>query len=304
MKRQLESIRNRAAMGGDASVNADHGAKKFQAWISAESGYHKVDADGYAPGYTLNGWGGTVGGSMEVSARTSVGLALSAMFNDLKTDSADAGKGDVDVNYVSGYIHSQSGAWSHTFVASFGLSDIKLDRTVSAYRMHGDTDGYSFGALYEVAYTKMLNEKGTLALQPVFNVQFRHAQVNGYDETGSDAGLHVDDVKSDVVTFGLGARLQAVVHENVFGRSSVVEARALAKFDAGDDTGKATNRLLVGELNREVESAKVGAIGIELGAGLTVPVGSMGGTIFVDGSAEFRGHYSNFNASVGYRINF
>ena len=308
VKRQLESVRNRAAMPGGANVNADPGAKALHAWINAESGYNKVDADGWAPGYTLNGWGGSLGGSMEISSDTTVGLALTAMYNDLKTDSADSGRGDIDLTYLSGFVRAQSGSWSHTFVATVGLADVSLDRTVGygtgTYKAHGETDGYAAGFMYEVSYTTMLDEKGSMAFQPLFNVQYRHSQINGYNETGSDAGLRVDEATADVVTFGLGARLQTAIHGNVFGRSSVFETRVLAKADAGDNVGKANTSLLHGIRSQEVESAGIGKLGVEVGAGLTLPVGSNGGTFFIDASAEFRAHYTNLNASAGYRISF
>ena len=308
-QRQVESMRNRAMMGGDASANADPGSFRVHAWVNADSGYHKVDADGWAPGYTLNGWGGTLGASVELSARSTAGLALSAMYNDLKTDSADNGKGDMDFTYLSGFYHTQHGAWSHTIVGTVGTADVSLNRTVAyaagaACQTHGDTDGFSAALLYEVAYTKMLNEAGTRAIQPLFNVQFRHAKISGYDETGSDAGLHVDDVTASVLTFGAGARFQTALHENVFGRTSVFEARALVKVDAGDSAGTATNSLLHGDLSQEVESADPGPVGLELGAGFTLPVGSRGGTFFIDASVELRSGYTNMNASAGYRISF
>lgn len=53
-----------------------------------------------------------------------------------------------------------------------------------------------------------------------------------------------------------------------------------------------------------VESAKIGVFGIELGAGLTVPLGGQAGSIFVDASYGLYSEYSNLNASVGYRLSF
>ena len=43
-------------------------------------------------------------------------------------------------------------------------------------------------------------------------------------------------------------------------------------------------------------------MGLELGAGISVPVGS--GSIFADGALELRSDYTNFNATVGYKIQF
>ena len=45
-------------------------------------------------------------------------------------------------------------------------------------------------------------------------------------------------------------------------------------------------------------------IGVELGAGLSVPLGADSGTLFIDGSLEAYTSYTNVNATVGWRINF
>ena len=78
----------------------------------------------------------------------------------------------------------------------------------------------------------------------------------------------------------------------------------MLKADVGDNAGTADNALIHGNVTREVESAKAGDVGVEIGAGLTIPVGSRGGTFFIDGSFEFRSRYSDINASAGYRISF
>ena len=138
------------------------------------------------------------------------------------------------------------------------------DRTVNygtgSCRTKGDTDGYAVGAMYEVGYTKLMNKEGTMALQPVFNVEMRHASVKGYTETGSDAGLKVDDIRQDVVTLGAGARMQSIVGENAFNRASILEARLLAKVDVGDRSGTAVNGIIGCATHKEVESAEVGAV--------------------------------------------
>ena len=173
-----------------------------------------------------------------------------------------------------------------------------------SYRTQGSTDGFAVGALYEVGYTKLVNRKGTIALQPVFNVEIRHAAIKGYTETGSDAGLKVDDIEQDVVTFGFGARLQSIIGENIYNRTSILEGRLLVKADVGDNTGVAKNSLIGAPTVGEVESAEVGALGIEAGIGLTIPLGASAGSVFMDASAEVRSGWTSFNATVGYRINF
>ena len=309
VERQLRSIRNRTTtMGSELRFDGNNALPLYHMWINGESNYHKLSSDGLAPGFTLNSWGGTVGMDADVSANTTVGLAVSAMYGDLKTHSADAAHGDTTTTYLSGFARHASGAWTHTFVVTAGFADVKLDRTVNYgtghYITRGHTNGYQLGALYEVGYARALNVKGSAVLQGVANVELRYAELGGYSELNTEAGLRVDDISYSAVTFGVGARLQAVVAENALNRASIFEARALVKADAGDRSGKATTSLIHGAATRqEVESAEVGVLGFEIGAGLTVPVRGKG-ACFVDASAELRSGYTEVNANVGYRMSF
>ena len=308
LQRQLSAMRTRtASMGSD--VTTAPGTRSYSMWINGEGSYHKLKADGLAPGFTLQGWGGTVGMHAELAPGATVGMAISAMYNDLKTDSADNGRGDLDTTYLSIFGRKTVGAWMHSIVLSGGMADVTLNRTVNhvtgSYSTKGSTDGYAVGLLYELGYSKVLRADGSFILQPVFNVELRHAGVKGYAETGSDAGLRVDDISQNVLTFGLGARMQRIVGENAFNRAAVLEGRFLLKADAGDNSSKADNALINGAArSAEVESAEVGPVGIEIGAGLTIPVGVKSGTLFVDASVELRDGYTGMDANVGYRINF
>ena len=307
LHRQLISLRNRTTtMSGEVFYDQYDVLPLWHAWINGEGSYHKLDADGYLPGYTLNNWGGSVGAGLDVSAQTSFGLALSAMYGDLKPESAESASGKLDTTYLSAFMRTATGAWMHTLAVSAGAADITLDRTVDygsgSYRTQGSTDGYALGALYEIGYTKLMDPRGRAAIQPVFNVELRHVNVKGYTETGSDAGLRVDDMQQDVVTLGMGARMQCLVSENAFNRVSVLEARLLVKADVGDRSGKAQNSIVGCATMGEVESAEVGPVGLEAGAGLTIPLGS--GSLFMDASIEYRRGWTSANGSVGYRIDF
>ncbi len=306
--RQLRAIRNRTTTMGVNQAVVSEEMPYYNAWINAEGNYRKMDSDGLDSGYTLSSWGGTVGFDADVTPNLTLGLALTAMYGDMEAEGPDRAEGDFDTYYVSAFARVAHRAWVHSFVATGGLLDATLDRTVSyaggSYTTKGDTDGNSFGFLYEVGRTIPMNEEGSFCLQPIFNVAWRHVSVSGYEETGSDAGLRVGDQEADIVTFGLGVRSQAAVGENIYNRSSLLEARALLKVDAGDRQGEAPVRLLQGGVEQTVKSAEVGAVGAEFGLGLTVPLGSGKGSLFVDGSLEIRSGYSNANGTIGYRVNF
>ncbi len=309
VERQLRAIRNRTTTMGvnQAVVNED--MPYFNAWINAEGDYRKTESDGTAPGYELSSWGGTVGFDVDCSESLTLGLALTAMYGDLEADSVDRAKGDMDTYYVSAFARANSGRWVHSFVGTVGKMEGTLDRTVNygngTYRTQGETQGMGFGFMYEVGYTIPMDEDATCCLQPIANVTWRHAAIDAYDEEGSDCGLAVDEQSYDAVTLGLGARVQAVVGENLYNRTSIFEARALAKFDLGDREGESEVALLgCDEYKARVKGSELGAVGVEAGMGLTVPMGGGNSSLFFDASVEYRASYLNANGTVGYRVNF
>ena len=98
--------------------------------------------------------------------------------------------------------------------------------------------------------------------------------------------------------------MQSIVGERTFNRSSIFEARLLLKTEVGDRSGTARNGFVGTKKVAEVESAEVGAVGIEAGAGLTIPLGNGRGSIFMDASIEYRRGWTSVNASAGYKIDF
>ena len=310
MDRQLRAIRNRTTtMGvGDEYVNPE--MPYFNAWINAEGDYQQVKRDGTTPGYSLSSWGGTLGADVDFTPHFTAGLAVTAMYGDYQSESNGMAEGDLDSYYVTLFgRYSGNSAWVHTFVASVGMADASLKRTVThangSYTAEGDTTGMGFGLLYELGYTIALNEEATTCLQPVLNLSYVHTTLDGYRESGSDAALNFGNQKMDTFTVGLGARLQTLVGENVYNRTSMFESRALLKFTTGDRSSSMHTALAsLPSMKSRVESEEQGAIGVELGAGLSVPLGADSGTLFIDASLEAYTSYTNVNATVGWRINF
>ncbi len=309
VERQLMGIRNRTTTMGVDQTQVNENMPYFNAWINAEGDFRRMDEDGTAAGYELSSWGGTVGFDVDMTPRLTMGLAATAMYGDFTAKSADHAEGDLDTYYVTAFGRYAANRWSHTFVASVGMADTSLKRTVSyaggSYSAEGDAEGMSFGFLYELGYVIAMNETATACLQPVFNVMLSHSSLDGYAEEGGDAALKMGGVDMTTVTFGMGARAQAIVGTNLYNRSSMVEGRALLKLRTGDTEAEAENSLsAVPGAMGSVQSAEIGTIGVELGVGITIPMGLEGGAVFADASLELGGGYTNINGTVGYRINF
>ena len=309
VERQLRAIRNRTTTMGVNQTIVNEGLPYVNAWVNAEGNHAEMDADGTAAGYSMDSWGGTIGFDVDVTTNLTVGVALTAMYGDITADGPDMAEGSLDTLYFSAFARYAERATTHTFVATIGHMTGDLERTVNygtgSYTSKGDTDGLALGLMYEYGKVYKLNESGDACWQPILNVAWRSVLVNGYDESGSDASLKVDDQAMHTFTIGAGARMQAIVGENLYNRTSILELRALAKVDIGDTKSEVDVALLKGGKSAGIESAELGMFGVELGAGLSVPVGDDdGGSLFFDVSAEIRDGYTNFNGTVGYRINF
>lgn len=308
VERQLNAIRNRAAVGNGSNDTVALDGKggslqqpgKFFAWVNAEGNRAELQSDGTAAGYTLSSWGGTVGAGMLVDNRLTLGLAVTAMYGDLKSEGPDSLDGDMDTSYLSAFAHYHTGNWSHSFIGAFGLMESDYKRTAMGYTNNGDTDGTAFGVMYELGREYALNDRSNIS--PLFNISYRHTAVDGFCERGTDAALHVGKQSLDTVTAALGARYAAILGQQTINRACAFEARALAKYDFGDTRADASVGFLNYASRANIESAERGSMGLELGAGISVPVGF--GCIFADGAVELRNDYTNFNAAVGYKIQF
>ena len=313
VERQLSAIRNRSVAGNDAGtvtfVDEKSGMlavapARFFAWVNAEGNRAEQDADSTAAGYTLTSWGGTLGAGMQVNDKLTLGLALTAMYGDLQSDGPDSLKGDMDTTYVSAFARYNAGAWSHAFIGTVGSMEADYKRSVShaagSYSTAGDTDGTALGLMYEVSREMQLNNSSTVS--PVFNIAYRHTEVEGYSESVADAALNVGKQSMDTVTAGAGARYAAVVGQQTLNRACGFEARALVKYDLGDRQSTTSTGFINRTTRAGIESAEMGAFGVELGAGISVPVRT--GSIFADAAVELRSDYTNMNGTVGYRVQF
>ncbi len=190
-----------------------------------------------------------------------------------------------------------------------GWNDAKLNRTVNygegSYRTQGNTNGWGFGAMYELTYDVYLNEDKSSILQPLANASVVTTRMDGYTETGAgNAGLNVGKQEWTTGTVALGGRWMGLIGSNIFGREALAEFRVNAAQDMGDHRGKTGVGFLANPgYTQTVRGAKVGTTALQIGAGLSVPVGTQG-TVFINGNADFRDGANSVNGSVGYRYDF
>ena len=309
LRDQMGWIRNRTTLMGVNPAYVNDDLPRFHMWMEGTGSYAQLDTRGDESGYRLTTWGGTVGMDADLSDRVTVGAAFTASYGDLTASAADSADGHLDSYYASLFGRYQNKRWAHTLILTGGWNDAKLNRTVNygegSYSTQGSTSGWGLGAMYELTYDIYLDENRSSVLQPLFNASVVTTRMDGYEETGAgNAGLNVGRQDWTTGTVALGGRWMGLVGSNIFGREALGEIRVNAAQDLGDRRGE-TNVSLLGNpgFAQSVRGAKAGTTALQLGAGLSVPVGTKG-TIFVNGNADIRDGSSSVNGSVGYRYDF
>ena len=309
LRDQMGWIRNRTTLMGVNPAYVNDDLPRFHMWMEGTGSYAKLDTRGDESGYQLTTWGGTVGVDADLSDRLTAGAAFTAGYGDLTAGAADSADGRLDSYYASLFGRYQDRRWAHTLILTGGWNDAKLNRTVNygegSYGTQGSTSGWGFGAMYELTCDIYLNENRSSVLQPLFNASVVTTRMDGYEETGAgNAGLNVGRQDWTTGTLALGGRWMGLVGSNIFGREALAEIRVNAAQDLGDRRGE-TNVSLLGNpgFAQSVRGAKTGTAALQLGAGLSVPVGTKG-TIYVNGNADIRDGSSSVNGSVGYRYDF
>ena len=309
LRDQMGWIRNRTTLMGVNPAYVNDDLPYFHMWMEGTGSYAKLDTRGDESGYQLTTWGGTVGMDVDLSDHFTMGAAFTANYGDLTASAADSADGHLDSYYANLFGRYQSKRWAHTLILTGGWNDAKLNRTVNygegSYRTQGNTNGWGFGAMYELTYDVYLNEDRSSILQPLANASVVTTRMDGYTETGAgNAGLNVGKQEWTTGTVALGGRWMGLVGSNIFGREALAEFRVNAAQDMGDRRGE-TNVALLGNpgFMQSVRGTKVGTTALQIGAGLSVPVGTQG-TVFINGNADFRDGANSVNGSVGYRYDF
>ena len=309
LRDQMGWIRNRTTLMGVNPAYVNEDLPYFHMWMEGTGSYAKLDTKGDESGYQLTTWGGTVGMDVDLSDHFTMGAAFTANYGDLTASAADSADGHLDSYYANLFGRYQSKRWAHTLILTGGWNDAKLNRTVNygegSYRTQGNTSGWGFGAMYELTYDVYLNEDRSSILQPLVNASVVTTRMDGYTETGAgNAGLNVGKQEWTTGTVALGGRWMGLIGSNIFGREALAEFRVNAAQDMGDRRGE-TNVALLGNpgFMQSVRGTKVGTTALQIGAGLSVPVGTQG-TVFINGNADFRDGANSVNGSVGYRYDF
>ncbi|MGN0868302.1 MAG: autotransporter domain-containing protein [Akkermansia sp.] len=304
-----KNIRNRVVqMGGSGAEGVLRDgwvSAGLQAWAQADGAYHSLSQKQDVAGYDYSVYGTTIGANVDLTPHWVVGGAFSAEFGSLNGKGDDHLDADINSYYLNFFARYQKGHWTHLGILTIGFDDIDTNRKVLGYSADGSTSGTSFSGYYELGYLIPLNEEGTQLIQPIVSLSLTAASLSSFTESGSigNAGLKYDSQDLVYGNIGVGARYQAVIGSSVDGRNSVLELRAQLNEHFGDKTDEAELSFIGGGQKMRVKGTDSGSFGVQIGAGLSVPVG-VSTTLFTDADAEFVSDYTDVRVNLGLRYDF
>lgn len=304
-----KSLRNRIVQMGGAEDGIISGWDKgnIQTWAQADGAYHTLSQNEDIAGYNFDVWGATLGANVDITSHWTAGIALSAEYGSLSGKGSDALDADTESYYVNFYGRYQKGHWTNIGIFTIGMSNVDTERTVLGTKGEGSTSGTSFSGYYELGYLMPMDDEGRHLLQPIFNLSVTSAKLDGFSETGAigNAGLNYGSQDLFYGNVGLGARYQAVLYRTVgaFERNAVLELRGQLNQHFGDSTDEAEVSFIGGGKQFAVHGAESGDFGVQLGAGLSVPVGVQT-TLYGDVDGEFRSKQTDVRANIGVRYDF
>lgn len=309
LRREMTFIRNRAATMGANPDYINNDLPRVNGWVEALTGRDSLSTSAEGSGFTMSTWGGSAGLDINCSDNFTIGAAFSANYGSYSSNGADSADGDLNTYYANLFAHYQRKKWGHTFILTGGWSDADITRSVrhnlGSYQTGFNTNGTSFGAMYELTYDLALNERKTAILQPVANVSIMRSSLAGFDESGAGAaGLHVEDMDITTGNIAAGLRLKGIMGSSMNGRDVTGELRLLVSQDMGSDKTTANVAYLANPgLTQTIRSAKLGRTGVQIGAGMSIPCADYG-SFYIDGTADIRSGDNSIGAAVGYRYNF
>lgn len=303
-----KNLRNRIVqMGGhgEGVLRGGWDHADIQAWVQADGAYHTLAQNGDKAGYDTSVYGATAGANLDLNEHWTVGAALSVENGSLKGKGDDRLDADTLSCYVNLFGRYQKGHWTQLGIFTIGMDDVDTSRTVLGMKGDGSTSGTSFSGYYELGYIFSLDDDARRILQPIINVSLTSARIGGFTESGSigTAGLKYGSNDLFYGNVGIGARYQAVLSQSVYERNTVLELRAQLNEHFGDGTDEADLTFIGGGNQFTAKGAESGDFGVQLGTGLSVPVGVQT-TLFGDADAEFRSHQTDFRANIGVRYDF
>jgi len=271
--------------------------KRLSVFANGSGEFVNVGDTYNAKGYNFDSGAATVGIDYLFTDHFLAGVLLN--YTGTEADLTNGGR--IDANAFRGGVYATlfgGGAYVNAF-AGGAYSSYDLDRRGLNSTVRGNTDGSDFNGLVTTGYDV---HAGGFTYGPVVSFQYTYTGLNGFNETGSLAPLHIQSGHGDSILTNVGARASYDWH--IGSMVLVPEVRATWQHEYGDDSDAITAAMLLGSPVFRVISSPIGRDSLVLNAGFTLKItADISAYAFYDGELA-RTNYQANNVMLGFRTSF
>ena len=176
-----------AQAGTSATTGTSEPVYRRGMWMRAFGADQDTDTNGNAAGYQLHGGGLSIGFDSEVRDGLVLGASIASGKSRLSVD-GNGGSGRSRGSAISGYGSLVTGPWILKGIASFGVNDNHMDRTVAVGPVSSvassDFDGRTQALYAEAAYDMKMS---SYTLRPLAALSYTRVHSDSFTEQGAGA---------------------------------------------------------------------------------------------------------------------
>ena len=298
--------RNAAAPQLAQAGQGNRSAGSFSVWTNGGGLWGNADGDpaNDVVGFDQDTWGVMLGADYQIDRNWLVGLG--GVYQDSNVDFEDGDQAEIDGFQVGGFVtYTADSGFYGDGSFSVGWFDYDTQRQVQIgpflqSTAEGETDAFVFTGALEFGY---LWQAGGFLFQPLAGLEYTHASIDGFTETGADPfNLVVSDRDADSLESRLG--FVASTELDLGGMMLVPEVRAEWRHEFLDDNDEVT-AAFVGQPGSSFTAigSEFGRDAAVVGAGLTLRV-TDSIDAFVDYDGRFQSDYQAHAVSGGLRFSW
>jgi outer membrane autotransporter protein len=283
---QQKSMENAVQQRGTALRGQPDNLGKGGVWVQALNGDGSQGRRQNITGFDMNASGIAVGADATLLPGLIAGAAYGYMDGNVKSHNGN--KTDVDGNALTLYGSYQAGSFFVDSDLTYGWSDNHNKRYISNTRAKGNYHGNLAGVGLMTGYTFHL-DRGVI-LEPRAGARYSNVQLDGYDESGSSAALHVGSQRYERGELGAGLRLSGNLPA---GNGRLIpDASLMAWHDLIGDRVSTTSSFLIGGGSFETTGVRQSRDSYEakLGLDYRLDAVSLGAGYRYEGSSDFNAH--------------
>ena len=301
---RLSDLRTGNARGQTGLSSGDRYSDRH-VWLRAFGVTAEQDLRSGVQGYNVDTVGAMAGMDALLDNNVRLGVNASYAVTNVDTDGAGHHETDIDTYRIGVYGGKDFDKYYLEGQASFAYNDIESSRNITFGALNraanADTKGYEYGVRVGAGMPLAIDNAQTIT--PHMALQYIHAEVNDYTETGAGAlNARIDNENIDVLELALGVKYNTAIDYD--SGTFKPELRAAAAYDFIGDTAVSSQTFTGGGSTFQVRGADPAQFSINYGAGIRWETKDEAWEFSLDYDGKAKSDYISHGARMEAKLRF